>query len=169
MKTKKIISILLMVCTLLGLMAALASCGGSDDGPDTTVTAEEWAAAFSQETVMKDGALNVTVTMDTSWEGKEICLFADGKKKCGENVEDGWDIERFLSSDYSILDFADAYEIFTYDEEHGVYVATDGSDEKFEISFLDNKLVSLTVALGSGEDAEVWTTSYSNGGTTVIE
>ncbi len=166
---KKIISIMLSLCILGGLAVMLCSCSGSDDGPDTTVTAEEWAVALSKESVMQDGVLNVTVTMDTSWDGKEICLFADGKKKIGANVEEGWDIDRFLSSDYSVLEFADAYEVFTYDEARGVYVANDGSDECFEIVFLDNKLVSCTISLGSGADAEVWTTSYSDVGKTVIE
>lgn len=166
---KKIISIILSVCMLFGLGMTLISCGGSDGTPVTTVTADEWAAAFAKENFMKDGVLNVTVTMDTSWDGKKIHLFADGKKKCGDSVEEGWDIERFIRSDYSVLDFADAYEIFSYDEARSVYVANAGSDESFAISFLDKKLVSCTISLGSGADAEVWTTSYSDIGETAID
>ena len=51
--------------------------------PDTTVTEAEWLAAFSRENFMKDGILNLTVIMDTSWDGETTALFADGKKKEG--------------------------------------------------------------------------------------
>ena len=165
---RKILSFLLLVCMIFTLSIALVACGGSD-GPDTTVTAEEWAAAFSDDSVKKDGELNVTVTLETSWDGTVVCKFADGKMKRGDEVVDGWDFERFRKSDYSVLDFATAYSYFTYDEEKGVYVFVEDPDESYEISFLDNKLASCKIFLGTGADAEIWTTSYSDVGETVIE
>ena len=67
-----------------------------------------------------------------------------------------------------MLDFATAYSYFTYDEEKGVYVFVEDPDESYEISFLDNKLVFCKIFLGTGADVEIWTTSYSDVGETLI-
>lgn len=139
---------------------------------DTIVTQEEWIEALSKDKFLSNGILNLTVTQSASYDGEQVHLFADGKKKSGETVSEDYDIDDFVNSDFGeFFEYREYYSRFSYDDEttsykYGMKIGTMNISMAFQ--FVDNKLYSYTI-YNNLTGSEQWTKYiYTDIGSTTI-